>query len=115
MTQEKIQFVDQTEPFHELLNLEEVKTPNGGIDIRPPRSGKDDIAISVALAAFQLSNMETPHTLFMLGEVERGPRLWERRIPGACPLEAICGNFPECLDAGCCLGFKDERLSAVLT
>jgi hypothetical protein len=113
MTEEKIQFVDQPELLQELLDLEEVKAPNGAIDIRPPRSGKDDIAISVALAASQLSNMEIPRTLFMLGEVERGPRLCERCIPGSCPLEAICANFPECLDAGFCLGFKDLRPSLV--
>jgi hypothetical protein len=113
MTEEKIQFVDQPELLHELLDLEEVKAPNGAIDIRPPRSGKDDIAISVALATSELSNVEIPQTLFMLGEVEREPRLCERCIPGSCSLEAVCGNFPECLDVGYCLGFKDLRPSLV--
>ncbi len=31
------------------------------------------MAISVALAVFELSNTEMPNTLFSLGEVERGP------------------------------------------
>jgi hypothetical protein len=111
--QRKIEVPNDPNLLRQLRSLEEHKTPRGNIDILPAYGAKDDLAVAVALAVFQLSNIDVGPTPFLLGEVERGPRLCERRIPGSCPVEAVCGNFPECLDLGYCLGFKDLRPSLV--
>jgi hypothetical protein len=107
MAHQKIRILDLPELESQLLSLEEVKRPNGNIDIRPPSSSKDDMAIAVALATWELPSIETGPALLMLGEVQRDSRL--ARIPGSCDVEAICANFPDCLDAGGCLEFRDER------
>ena len=106
MSQQRIGIVDEPELLRQLRVLEEFKTPNGSIDIRPPGSNNDDVAISVALAAFKLSDMETVPTPFALGEVESEPSLG--LIPTNCHLAAICANFPNCMDGDRCLGFKEE-------
>jgi hypothetical protein len=41
--------------------LEERRTPNGIIDIRPSYSHKDDVAVAVALGAFELAKRRQPH------------------------------------------------------
>jgi hypothetical protein len=110
LIQRKIEILDQPELLRQLRTLEEHKTPRGNIDIRPSYGAKDDLSVALALVAYQLTNIDVGPTPFIMGEVERGPRLW---IPGACPNEAVCGNFPECLDLGYCLGFKDLRPSLV--
>jgi hypothetical protein len=110
LIQRKIQLRNEPDLLRQLRGLEEHKTPRGNIDILPSYGTKDDLAVAVALAAFQLSNIDLGPTPFMRGEVERGRALW---IPGACPNEAVCGNFPECLDTGYCLGFRDLRPSLV--
>jgi hypothetical protein len=108
--QRKIELQNEPELLRQLRSLEEHKTPRGNIDILPSYGAKDDLAVAVALAAFQLSHIELGPTPFVRGEVERGRTLW---IPGACPNEAVCGNFPDCLDEGACLGFRDLRPSLV--
>jgi hypothetical protein len=40
--------------------LEERRTPNGIIDIRPSYSHKDDVAVAVALAAFESAKQLPP-------------------------------------------------------
>ena len=68
------------------------------------------MAVVLAVGANELSK-ETPVLL--------GPELGivelyrpSRFVPGSCPVEAICANFPRCLDEGCCQGFEDERIRA---
>jgi hypothetical protein len=109
--QRKIEVPNDPYLLGQLRGLEEHKTLRGNIDILPAYGAKDDLAVAVALAVFQLTNIDVGPTPFMLGEVERGPRLCGQCIPGSCSLEAVCGNFPECLDVGYCLGFKDLRPS----
>jgi hypothetical protein len=106
--QRKIELRAEPDLMRQLLSLEEHKTPRGNIDVLPSYGAKDDLAVALALVADQLSNIDLGPTPFMLGEVERGPALC---IPGSCSVEAVCGNFPECLDVGYCLGFKDLRPS----
>jgi hypothetical protein len=53
--QQKVAIIDDPELLRQLRSLEEVRTANGNIDIRPARSAKDDLAIAVALAASELS------------------------------------------------------------
>ncbi len=55
MTQQKVSLVDEPELIRQLRSLEEIRVPNGNTDIRPPHSLKDDMAIAVAVAAFELS------------------------------------------------------------
>jgi hypothetical protein len=101
MIQQKILIVDHPELLRQLRILEEFKTPNGSIDIRPPGSNKDDMAICVALATSELSKMDlTPRTTVSLGYVGYGPR-WNN-----CPNSATCTNFPECIDDGRCFGLQ---------
>jgi len=101
MIQQKIVIVDHPELLRQLRILEEFKTPNGSIDIRPPGSNKDDMAICVALATSELSKMDlTPRTTVSLGYVGYGPR-WNN-----CPNSATCTNFPECIDDGRCFGLQ---------
>jgi hypothetical protein len=57
--QQKIAIVDEPELLRQLRSLEEVRTSSGQIDICAPR-GKDDLAIAVALAAFELSRPVEP-------------------------------------------------------
>jgi hypothetical protein len=106
MTQQKIEIVDEPELLHQLRILEEFKTPNGSVDIRPPGSNHDDMAICVALAASELSKMDMePRATITLGYVDYGI-YWN---PSNCPNSALCANCLDCMDASRCLGFKDER------
>jgi hypothetical protein len=55
LVQRKIELLDEPILLRELRALEESSTPNGNIDIRPSRSQKDDVAVAVALGAFELT------------------------------------------------------------
>jgi hypothetical protein len=68
-----------------VVELGGTRSFNGSTDIRPPGLAKDDIAISVALAAAKLPNVETKPAPFMLGEIEYDSRAGF--IPGNCHLE----------------------------
>jgi len=108
MAQQKIGIVDDPDLERQLLGLEEIRTPNGSIDIRPPGSSKDDMAISVVLAAFKLSDIAVRPALFVLGEIERAASLG--LIPENCGLAAIRANFPQCMDADICLKFRGDSV-----
>jgi hypothetical protein len=79
--QQKITIVEEPELLRQLRSLEEIKLPNGNIDVRPPRSSKDDMAIAVALAAFELSRVPEHFVSFSLG-LPKPPisRLWRTDV-----------------------------------
>jgi phage terminase large subunit-like protein len=54
LVQRRIQLLDKPVLLGQLHALEERRTRNGIIDIRPSYSQKDDVAVAVALGAFQL-------------------------------------------------------------
>jgi hypothetical protein len=95
-----------------------------------PDAAKDDLAVAVAIAAFQLSNNiddgAVPFTLGRAGRPWDGVTMraeqdpWTRasgpsfnQVPGNCSQESFCANCPDCMDQGRCLDFKDERLVAI--
>jgi hypothetical protein len=55
LVQRKIELLDKPVLLGQLRALEERRTPNGIIDIRPSYSHKDDVAVAVALAASELA------------------------------------------------------------
>lgn len=109
LVQKKIELLDNLELLSELRSLQEVKTERGQIDIRPGLGMRDDLAVAVALATSELMKQEPNMPSLQLGIVDRDFRPSLGMIPGRCPYEAVCGNFPACMDAGRCLDFKDER------
>ena len=55
LVQNKIELLDEPTLLQQLRALEERSAPNGNIDIRPRYGQKDDVAVAVALAAFELA------------------------------------------------------------
>ena len=55
LVRRKIELLDEPVLLRQLRALEERRTPNGNIDIRPSYSQKDDVAVAVALGAFELA------------------------------------------------------------
>lgn len=108
LVQQKIELLDDQILLRQLRSLREEKTERGQIDVRPIGGARDDLAVAVALAARELTKQEPASPSIQLGIVQtfstRSPQL----IPGICPFEAICRNFPRCLDAGACQGFDRE-------
>ena len=60
MPQRKIELLDEPMLLRQLRSLEECNERNGNVDIRPSHSQKDDLAVAVALAAFELSGQRPP-------------------------------------------------------
>ena len=58
LVQHRIELLDVPELLRQLRSLEEHRMPKGNIDIRPSYSQKDDVAVAVALAAFELAGQE---------------------------------------------------------
>ncbi len=101
MTQQKITLVDVPELLRQLMSLEEIRVPNGNTDIRPPRSSKDDMAIAVAMAAFELSQVPERSLGVSLGIVEYVRAPW--RTTGMWYDENVmmtCHKYPGCFDKG---------------
>jgi hypothetical protein len=109
LVQRKIELLDDPELLSELRSLQEVKTERGQIDVRPGLGMRDDSAVVVAVAASELMKQAPCQPGLQLGIVDRDVRSSLRMIPGSCPYEAVCGNFPQCMDAGHCLDFDDQR------
>jgi hypothetical protein len=107
LVQGKIQLLDDPELLRQLRNLHEERTDRGQIDVRPSGGMKDDLAVAVALAASQLTKQPSAPPPFLMPTGERYLLL----TPQSCPLQAICQNFPSCLDEGGCQGFVNERLT----
>jgi hypothetical protein len=104
LEQRKIELPDQPELLKQLRGLEERRGSDGSVEIRPRYSLKDDLAVCVALGAFQLSSETGPATSIMGGGFPDQPL---SMIPETCHLQAPCNNFPACLDNGSCLGFVE--------
>jgi hypothetical protein len=100
--QQKITFVDEPELLRQFRSLERINLPNGNTDIRPPRSSKDDMAIAVALAAFELSRLPECPGSFSLG-LPKPPisRLWRTDVLDywGMPMPT-CSKYPGCFEAG---------------
>lgn len=99
IAQQKIRFVDDAELLRQLRSLEELRTWNGNVDVRPPRSQNDDVAIAVALGVFELSEyVERPPAPMLV----KRPIPGTRAIYGSCPpgVMPICEKFPGCWDRG---------------
>jgi len=64
LVQRKIELLDQPVLLRELRALEEQHKPNGDIDIRPSYSQKDDVAVAVALGAFELAKRRKQRELW---------------------------------------------------
>jgi hypothetical protein len=58
LVQRKIELLDNPILLRQLRALEERHTPNGNIDVRPSNSQKDDVAVAVALGAFELAKRQ---------------------------------------------------------
>jgi hypothetical protein len=108
LVQSKIEIPDDPELLRQFRSLDEIKTSRGRIDIRASGNSRDDLAVVVALAAYQLIERPAPNPGVTLG-LSRSTAL--NVIPERCPYQAICANFPRCLDMGYCQTFKDERVT----
>lgn len=60
LVQRKIELLDEPKLLHQLRALEERSASSGNIDIRPGYGTKDDVAVAVALAAFELAKRRPP-------------------------------------------------------
>ena len=93
------------------LTLEQIMSPNGNIDIRLPRSSKDDMAIAVALAGFELSRVPERSGVIRPGLPKPpSPSLW--RIAPAYDWQLpsygtsygsqapTCSKYPGCFEPG---------------
>jgi hypothetical protein len=107
LIQGKIQLPEHPELLRQLRNLREERTDRGQIDVRPSHGMKDDLAVAVALVVTELMQQPSGPVPFLM---PTGGRYF-RAIPESCSRQAICRNFPSCLDEGTCLGFVDERLT----
>ncbi len=56
LVQRKIELLEEPELLRQLRALEEHNAPSGNVDIRPAYGQKDDLAVAVALGAFELSS-----------------------------------------------------------
>ena len=110
LLQGKIQLLDDIELNRQLRSLREEKSPRGNIDVQVS-SGKDDRAVTLALAVHQ-ANEDNPLLPFesVPAHMQFSPAFFGQR-PGNCNKEAVCMNDPACRDIDDCLGFKDARLS----
>ncbi len=109
LNQRKIELPDDVELLRQLRSLDEKKTNPGQVNVRPSGKARDDLAVAMALATYQLVQRPPMSSTLQLGIVERHNGL--HLIPERCPVASVCGNFPRCLDIGYCQDFKDERVS----
>ena len=106
LVQGKIELLEDPELLRQLRNLREERTDRGQIDVRPSGGMKDDLAVAIALAASELTKRPSRPLPFLTPTGER----FFLANPWTCERQAICHNFPRCMDAGFCQGFVDERL-----
>ena len=108
LNQRRIELPDDIELLKQFRSLDEKKTNRGQVDVRPSGKGRDDLAVAVALAAYQLVERPPMSSTLQLGIVERYNALG--LIPETCHLATVCGNHPRCMDLGGCQGFDDQRV-----
>jgi hypothetical protein len=106
--QRRIELLDDPKLLGQLRALEEHRGRDGNLDIRADRGRKDDLAIVVALCAFELSQraFDSPPPSASLGHASR---VWEDRLPDfrrgweAFPMGQMqCAKFPKCWEVGPC-------------
>jgi hypothetical protein len=102
MTQQKLSLVDHPDLIHQLIGLELIRAANGNTDIRPPRSLKDDMAIAVAVAAFELSRVPQRSSGPILGEPKYTPVLWRSNMWYDEHVWMPCHKYPGCFEKGPC-------------
>jgi hypothetical protein len=113
--QRKIELLDDVELLRQLRNLQEENCERGHFDVRPS-NGKDDRAVTLALAVHVALAQERALPFEIASSGIRPSRTWLRLIPGQCVCEAVCVNCPDCMDAGFCLDFApDPRLIQLST
>ncbi len=85
------------------------------MDVRVAGGLHDDLAVAVALAATELVKQPSRPTPFLIGGMDDGQpgvrvernlkgiehNLLGSMVPGMCPYEALCANFPMCFELGC--------------
>ena len=106
LVQGKIELLEDPELLRQLRNLREERTDRGQIDVRPSGGMNDDLAVAVALAASELTRRPSAPPPFLMPTGEP----YFRPSPWSCPWQAICHNFPCCMDVGFCQGFVGEGL-----
>jgi hypothetical protein len=114
LRQSKIELLDNRECLEQLLNLEELTKDGGRIDIQPAGTMRDDLAVVVALVCHEACKQEGALPEPRLGIVDGSLKLLNY-IPNDCPVAAVCAKFPDCMDAGSCQGFKDQRVIVIST
>lgn len=108
LAERKLELPEDPKLLGQLRNLRQEQRPGGYIDVRPS-GGKDDSAVAVALAVSIALKQPRPLPFEVIfPDLGPSPELLGQR-PESCVKAAICANFPDCLDAGHCLGFKDTR------
>lgn len=102
LIQRNLVLLDKQEVLRTFRSLEEHKNSRGSVDVRPAYRAKDDLAVAIALAAFEVSKVDPrPFSGFFIDEHPERSRV----TPSTCIRAAVCLNVPACIDAGYCLGF----------
>jgi hypothetical protein len=104
----KIELLDDRKLLGQLRNLQQEQRPGGYLDVRPS-SGKDDSAVAVALAVSTALNQRRALPFEVVFPDPHPSPESLGLIPESCGIAAVCGNHPDCLDAGHCLVFNDTR------
>jgi hypothetical protein len=104
----KLELLDDPKLLGQLRSLRQEQRPGGHVDVRPS-SGNDDSAVALALALNKAIIQEKALPFDVVFPDLRPSPESLGLIPEICGNAAICGNHPDCLDAGHCLGFKDTR------
>ena len=102
MTQQRLSVVDHPDLIQQLIGLEQIRAANGNTDIRPPRSSKDDVAIVVAVAAFELSRVPQCSIGPILGGPKYRPAAWRSDLWYDENVMMICEKYPGCFEKGPC-------------
>jgi hypothetical protein len=102
MTQQKLSLVDHPDLIHQLISLEQIRAANGNTDIRPPRSLKDDMAIAVAVAAFELSRVPQRSSGPIFGGPKYTPAPWRSNMWYDEYVMRTCHKYPGCFEKGPC-------------
>ena len=103
----RIELLDHPELLRQLRSLEEHRSSDGNLDVRPDHGQKDDLAIVVAMSALELSQSacDSGPGPIICGHVERP---WGGLVSNVgrgfdgYPVVQTCAKFPNCWDANDC-------------